>query len=68
MSKLQSHSPSEGEWVPKAGEGLVHGPNAWQEAVEAPLEPCAFTDMLATILPLLFRRGEGGVRGKAASY
>jgi hypothetical protein len=30
-----SLSPSEGERVPKAGEGLVHGPETWQEAVEA---------------------------------
>jgi DNA excision repair protein ERCC-2 len=30
-----SLSPSEGERVPKAGEGLVHGPDARQEAVEA---------------------------------
>jgi O-antigen ligase len=30
-----SLSPSEGERVPKAGEGLVHGPNARRDTVEA---------------------------------
>jgi hypothetical protein len=31
-----SRSPLEGERVPKAGEGLVHGPDARREGVEAP--------------------------------
>jgi hypothetical protein len=31
-----SLSPSKGERVPKAGEGLVHGPAARQRAVDAP--------------------------------
>ncbi len=34
-----SLSPSEGERVPKAGEGLVHGPDLRQEVVEAPEQP-----------------------------
>ena len=31
-----SLSPSEGERVPKVGEGLIHGPAARQSAVDAP--------------------------------
>ena len=36
-----SLSPSEGERVPKAGEGLVHGPDAQPKAMEAPQEASA---------------------------
>ena len=28
-------SPLKGEWVPKAGEGLVHGSDAWPGVAEA---------------------------------